>query len=160
MRRLSTFTRRPVLGAALCVAASLACNDDPVRPQVRSLSAAEARWAASDLRDGYVITQTRECFCLPSGTAFSVTVVRDTITLVRDLTSGDVVDSAQWSSYRTVNQLFSEIRRAVATPGMLRDVQYDALRGLPTTVSLDRVLNAIDDEVVYRTSLVGPVGAR
>lgn len=160
MRIVSTFTRRPALGVVLCFAALAACKDDPVRPQLRSLSAAEARWAASDLRDGYVITQTRECFCLTSGTAFSVTVERDTITLVRNLATGDVVDSTQWSSYRTVNQLFDEIRRAVATPGILRDVEYDAVRGLPTTVSLDRVINAIDDEIVYRTSLVGPVGAR
>ena len=163
MRTMSGPTRR--MRAARCLfalaglTAAAACNDDTTRPQLRTLAAAEAQWQASSARDAYVITQTRECFCPFGPTAFSVTVIRDTITLVRNLSTGDVVDPAQWTLYRTVLQLFAEVRRSLATPGMLREVQYDATRGIPTTLSLDPVLNAVDDEIVYRTTFVGPAGS-
>lgn len=135
-----------------------ACAEDPIGPQVRRLSAAEALWRASSARDRYVISQVRECFCITGGAVFTVTVVNDTIVSVRNVTTGDDLPREQREWFRTVDQLFGEIRRAVASPGTLRLVEYDVVRGIPTTVSLDPVLNAVDDEIVYRTAFVGALG--
>lgn len=131
------------------------CNDDPLRPQVRGLEAAEALWKASGAGDSYVMAQARECFCVTGGTSFAVTVINDSIVGVRNLTTGDEVPEAERAWYRTVNDLFDEVRRGLATAGSLRAVEYDRARGFPTTVSLDPVPNAVDDEIVYRTTLVG-----
>jgi hypothetical protein len=137
-------------------AAFAACSDDPIRPQVRALDQAEARWSTSGVRDAYIIAQARECFCTTQG-SYAVTVIRDTITNVRSLLTGDNVPPNQWTLFRTVNQLFGEVRRALPTAGVLRQVEYDLGRGIPTTVSLDPIRNAVDDEIVYRTTFVGAV---
>lgn len=139
-------------------AAVAACSDDPIRPQIRVLEQAEARWSSSGVRDAYVIAQARDCFC-PTLGSYAVTVIRDTITSVRSLLTGDNVPVDQWTQFRTVNQLFAEVRQALPKAGVLRQVEYDLGRGIPTTVSLDPIRNAVDDEIVYRTTFVGAVAA-
>ncbi len=139
----------------IAVAALSSCNDDPLRPQVRTLDAAEALWQASGAGDSYVITQVRECFCASQGGSYAVTVINDSVVGVRNLTTGDEVPEAERAWYRTVSDLFAEVRRSLATSGTLREVEYDRMRGFPTTLSLDPIRNAVDDEIVYRTAFVG-----
>lgn len=143
--------RRALLPWLVAVGLLSACHD-PVRPQSRDLDSAVARWSATrPANNSYQIDQRVSCFCIFGGNPFRVTVTSGTITRVVDLSNGQELDASQFSRFRTVDQLFAEVRSALQLPGTLRNVQYDAQRGYPTTVSLDPVKNAVDDEVAYIT---------
>ena len=52
--------------------------------------------------------------------------------------------------FDTVPELFGQIRRALDDPKAGHvDVRYDARRGFPRHASIDRIKNAIDDEISW-----------
>ena len=135
----------------LACAAFAACDDDPMRPERDALARAEARWnAVRPASNSYVMMQQRSCFCLNGG-LYEVTVVNNVIVRARNPATDADLPSAQWVWFRTVSQLFDEVRSALRKDGVLRSVAYDRARGFPTTVSLDPVPQAIDDEIAYLT---------
>ena len=91
------------------------------------------------------------CFCPSGGDYFTVTITGGVVTSATNSETG--ADAPTWliSRFKTVTQLFEEIRKASATRGTLVAVAYDATLGYPTTVSLDPIREAIDDEVAYET---------
>jgi hypothetical protein len=144
-----TWVRSVVVG---CVLLGSAC-DDPVSPEITALMSAEAQWhAAQPASNSYIIQQAVNCFCIDGGTVFEVTVTAGTITVVRRLPGLEVVPVDQYARFRTIDQLFDEIRAALKKDGVLLHVEYNSSMGYPTVVSLDPVRNAVDDEVAYQTS--------
>lgn len=140
--------RRLVLLACAVLAA---CDDDPMRPERDALARAEARWnAVRPASNSYVMMQQRSCFC-PTVALYEVTVVNNVIVRARNPATDVDLPSAQWVWFRTVSQLFDEVRMALRKDGVLRSVAYDNARGFPTTVSLDPVPQAVDDEIAYLT---------
>lgn len=130
-----------------------ACDSDPTGPQWTKLNAAEARWARSQPpNNSYTMRQQVACFCAHGGSTFSINVVAGTIVMVRDPDTGRELPAEQRLWFKTIDQLFVEVRSALKKPDTLREVEYDAQYGYPTLVSLDPLKNAIDDEVVYFTS--------
>lgn len=73
----------------------------------------------------------------------------DTIIQVENPATGVALPASENARFRTVTQLFKEIRDAMKVPGTLLAVEYDPYFGLPTVVSLDPVKRAVDDEVTY-----------
>ncbi|MFM8911037.1 MAG: DUF6174 domain-containing protein, partial [Gemmatimonadota bacterium] len=71
-----------------------------------------------------------------------------------DAETGTAEPSEALAWYRTVDQLFSEVRTAQRTEGMLRDVTYHPTLGYPTLVSIDPIAMAVDDEVAWQTTLL------
>jgi Family of unknown function (DUF6174) len=142
---------RAVRFALMACAVLAACDDDPMRPEREALAAAEARWnAVRPASNSYVMMQQRSCFC-PVVALYEVTVVNNVIVRARNTATDVDLPSAQWVWFRTVSQLFDEVRMALRKDGVLRSVAYDNARGFPTTVSLDPIPQAIDDEIAYLT---------
>lgn len=138
---------------ALSIAALVACGDDPVRPQVVALDEAQALWNRTKPASGsYSYDQQVMCFCPYGASTFRVTVTAGAITRVHDSQAASDLPSSQFSRFRTVDQLFSEVRSALAKSGVLTTVEYHPTMGFPSKVSLDPVKNAVDDEVAYFTS--------
>ena len=126
---------------------------DPMSPEQVALEAATAQWrAARPSDDSYILLQRRLCFC-PRTEEMRVTVTRGTVTAVVDAATGTAEPSEALAWYRTVDQLFSEVRTAQRTEGMLRDVTYHPTLGYPTLVSIDPIAMAVDDEVAWQTTL-------
>ncbi|RYB93409.1 hypothetical protein EUA93_02950 [Nocardioides oleivorans] len=113
-------------------------NDDP------ALDRAWQRWQSKDI-DDYVITVRLSCFCQVSEPVR--TVVRDDA-IVR-VTQGErrVAPRRGWS----VDEVFTMIRESQGTADAV-DVDYTR-RGVPTTITVDRIANATDDELYYTVSL-------
>ena len=129
-----------------------ACAENPVGPEVKALESAQARWNASrPASNSYAIEQRVSCFCPTGGTTFQITVSGGAISRVINPQTGSDVVASQYTMFRTVDQLFEEVRKALRSPGTLKSVAYDNARGYPTTVSLDPIKNAIDDELAYTT---------
>lgn len=120
-----------------------------------ALAAAQALWnSKKPAGDRYVMVQRVVCFCPTANVSYRITVSGTAITdVVNDRTDVPLASSS-WSSFKTVAQLFDAVRAAQGKSGTLKSVEYDATLGFPRTVSLDPILNAVDDEVSYVTTSV------
>ncbi len=143
------------------VAAMLAicgCRD-VVGPEEIELTSAESRWnSVRPTSNSYVMEQQVACFCAFGGTTFEVTVQSGAVVSARPLNSQGAEGPVQLASFRTVDQLFDEVRNALKHRDTLLAVSFHATMGYPSVVSLDPIKNARDDEVRYQTSkvTVGP----
>lgn len=113
-------------------------NEDP------ELSEAWQAWQSKGI-DDYVITVRLSCFCLP--TEAVRTVVRNDS--IRRVTRGDRRLSAQ-RGY-SMDELFTMIRSASAEADRV-EVAYTR-RGVPKSITIDPIENAIDEETYYSVSL-------
>ena len=120
-------------------------------PEQDALAAARARWAATNA-DNYVFEFRRSCFCAP-----------DFVRPVRIEVLDGVVSSAVYvdteepispppTSVPTIDDLFDEIQDAVDGMAFSIVADYDADMGYPTSVSIDYIENAIDDEMAFTVS--------
>lgn len=151
--------RPPGTRAVLALSVSLmllsACAHDPTSPEQNALNVAVAQWnSARSASNSYLMEQQVACFCPYGGTTFEVSVSAGVVVSARALNTNGVEGPVQLSSFRTVDQLFDEIRAALRKSGTLIALAFDPALGFPVTVSLDPVKNAIDDEVSYQTRKV------
>jgi uncharacterized protein DUF6174 len=124
------------LVAPLAVAPAVGAADDRAS-QRRALNKNRTLWAQQHVRD-YRFRLRVRCFCPEARRAVIVTV-RDG----RPRGAGGFQKRLD-----TVPELFSAIRRALddSRAGEVA-VRYDRRRGFPRTASIDRIRNAIDDEI-------------
>jgi hypothetical protein len=148
-------TKRQLALVAALVAVASACGDGPLSPELRSLKAAEARWAQQKpSTNSYLMEQQVGCFCGDRASFFEVTVTQGAVTRARNLETDVDVPADRLPSFRTVDQLFAEVRNAIEKPGTLTSLEFDAITGVPSTVGLDPIRQAADDEVTYFTRRV------
>ena len=113
-------------------------NEDPV------LLAAWQRWQAKGI-DDYVITVRLSCFC-PRTDAVRTVIRNDT---TRRVTKGGRELSAR-RGY-SVDELYTMIRSASAEADRV-EVDYTR-RGIPKSITVDPIENAIDEETYYSVSV-------
>lgn len=124
-------------------------------------AAAEAIW--HDVRPvAYTMTEERICFCGSAGYGVvSIDVTRafgqpslEHVTAVTRVADGAAVPAEQALHFRSVQDLFREIRWAIADEVHSIDVSFDESAGYPTRVSIDRRSHVSDDEVEYAVGSV------
>ena len=131
---------------------------DPTGPEEARLTAAQRRWEATrPASNSYTMQQRVVCFCITGATTFQVTVTTGAITRAVNLTTGEPMSVTLLTIFRTVDQLFTQAREGLTREGVVTSMAFDATLGYPTTLSLDPIRNAIDDEVTYVTSNVSPI---
>ena len=152
---------RPVVAHAFVAALLLsACSSSSVTAggggqQTDPLAAAQTLWnSKKPAGDRYVMVQRVVCFCALGNVSYRITVNGATITAVVNDRTDVPLASSSWGTFKTVAQLFDAVRAAQTKAGTLKSVEYDATLGFPRTVSLDPILNAIDDEVSYITTSI------
>ncbi len=135
---------------ALLAVTPLGCSDGTGLEQ-DPLEAARARWAETNAAD-YIFEFRRSCFCPP-----------DFVRSVRIEVLDGVVSSAVYvdteeaiplplTSVPTIDDLFDEIGDALEGAAFSVIADYDADMGYPTSVSIDFIENAIDDEMAFTVS--------
>jgi len=116
-------------------------------PDYSAIIDPQARWRAYHLTS-YTVVQTRNCFCIEGGRPMKVTVRNNAIVNVQrtDLTP---IPMEQWAGYKTIDELFAllKLRDSVAS----LTVSYDRRYGYPTSLWIDYLAQAADDEIEYRT---------
>lgn len=128
----------------------------PLGPEQDSLASARARWNALSL-DGYTYQFRRACFCPPE-------FVRE----MRIEVLGDVVNSAIYvdtsepvtlpeADIPTIDDLLAEIQAAIDSEAFLVVATYDQTQGFPTSVSIDFIEMAIDDEMAFTVTAFQPI---
>lgn len=144
----------------LCLTLLTACprlmTPEPSTPEAQALREASARWErVRPTGDSYALIQRRVCFCMGSE-PMRVTVTRGRITAVVHPETGEALPPDAFTWYRTVDQLFAEVRRAIEQPPAEWSVQYHPTQGYPTRISLDPVQQIADDEITWETELAPP----
>lgn len=122
-------------------------SPSPRELALRQLAANQALWTQKHPLD-YVITIERQCFC-PSA-QYEITVSDDIVQSVSH--DGAPVAPAEVQGLpKTVPQLFAVV--AGLPPDAAVEVSYDPDLGFPTSIRVDPIPNAVDDEytiVVHR----------
>jgi ribosomal protein L13E len=150
MKRLSLVALLVTSFAAAAAPSYAVAEPQPVKPFVPginedpALSTAWQQWQAKDIHD-YAITVRISCFCprsLPVRT-----VIRDDRTV--RVTQGD--RRLRPGRGYSMDEVFGLVRDAQATAD---DVTVDfTRRGVPTSIVVDRIKDATDDELYYSVSL-------
>ncbi len=132
-----------------------ACGGSAVSAsQTRALEAAEERWMTSGISDYNMVVEYR-CFCIRERNGpFEVTVKNGEVVEARF--DGTVIEPQPGITpveAFTVEGLFGEIRSNLDADEIT--VSYDE-RGNPTLIDIDRIANAIDDELTITAVLTTP----
>ena len=109
------------------------------------------RWRAQNYQD-YSFEFRWQCFCLLSNGWVEVTVENDRVVSVKNLETvqeGEYQRILAKEDYLTINGLFTKIKEAYEKPVDSVIARYDATRGFPVDVTLDYLLNGIDDETGF-----------
>lgn len=128
-------TNRALFLAALASGAACASPLSPA--ELLDLAAAEARWESRGFAN-YAIEERQSCFC-PSEVAqwARLEVVNGTVVRVVVVESGAEIPQDQFVLFRTVEQVFDDIRGAADYESVADVVAaYDASLGFPTRVDL------------------------
>ena len=147
-----------LFGALLGLLLLVGGCSDPTGPEEARLTAAQRRWEATrPASNSYTMQQRVVCFCITGASSFQVTVTTGTITRAVNRTTGESMSVALLTIFRTVDQLFAQAREGLTREGVVQSMAFDPVLGYPTTLSLDPIRSAIDDEVAYVTSNVAPL---
>ena len=127
-----------------------ACSD-PHGPEQSDLNANLAVWQSANIED-YQFRFQRLCFCAFIDPVIIEARGRDVASVVL-ADSGTAVDTTQLTDYfLTVDGLFEVIQDAIDEEAHSLTVMYHAELGYPTSIDIDYLLNAVDEEVSFRAS--------
>ena len=146
-RMKGTTLRSLLLGLSLATAAG--CSN-PLSPTEAALDDARAKWQGMGI-DSYRITVREICFCpIELGGPFVVTVVRGQVTSVVYAGEGPPIAPHERIPL-TVVELFETVDDALREADDV-EAEYDPTYGFPASIRIDRIQNAIDDEVYYEAT--------
>lgn len=138
----------PLLTLSLLSSCSL-LGLDPRSDKERELARNRRLWDSRAINE-YHYVMRRLCFCAPESTSPQViTVHGGVITSVVYASNGAPVPAFIASTALSVTGLFDIIQQAIDRDAYQLSVQYDAALGFPTSIAIDYILNAADDEVTY-----------
>ena len=109
------------------------------------------KWAEKAIKS-YQYEFERICFCPPAVTKRVKLTVRDgAVENVQQADTGEAVDKSKYELYLTVEGLFDYIQAAIDKKAHSVNVAYDPELGYPTSVDVDYIEHAVDDEIRFRT---------
>ena len=122
-------------------------------PEQSELNTNLAAWRSANIED-YQFRFQRLCFCVFIDPVI-VEVRHGDIASVILADSGTVVDTTQMGGhFLAIDGLFEVIQDAIDQEAHSLTVEYHAQLGYPTSIDIDYLLNAVDEEVSFRASEV------
>jgi hypothetical protein len=119
------------------------------------------KWDSLGISD-YSLTFQRSCFCTPESTRPINIQVRDgSVTEARYADTGELIpDDRQYNKQSVYNLnadgLFNLVQQGINSGAAQVDATYDKQFGLPTSIYIDQIGQAVDDEVSYTISNFQP----
>ena len=126
------------------IALLAACSSSPTMPEDTwraQLDAARNLWQQNSFSD-YSFTYLRQCFC--PQLHLRVTVVDGNIFAIADVTA-DTLYQSPFPDY-TILGLFDRIDEIIDSDPDRYQAEYAATTGMPLSVSVDQIIEAVDDE--------------
>lgn len=139
--------RRVVPVLSLVVVAS-GCDAITGPSETDRLSEAVSKWEAAAF-SAYEFDMIRGCYCgyPDAGHKITVRVVDDAVVQAWYTDTDQLVEETHLAQIPTIRALFILIASAITQEAHRLDVSYHPLHGAPTSISVDYVKNAIDDEL-------------
>jgi len=120
-----------------------------------AMQANRGKWRSQGI-DSYEFVLRRLCFCAGGTDPARLLVRSGTRLSVTDVTTGQPIP-AEWAQYYpTVDGLFEFIADAIAQKAHSIEVEYHAVLGYPTSIRIDYIENAIDEEMAFEASALLP----
>src|SRR5256885_12137392 len=134
---------------ALLVAA-MSCSDavSPTRKTITDLELARQLWHEQNLHT-YAYTIQSSCFCANVHPHY-VFVLDDKVAGVLDLQTGTPLDKDLYGG--TIEGLFTFVQQAIDQHAQTIRAEYDAAKGIPTSIDYDGAAQTADDEIFIRVS--------
>ena len=130
------------------LAISAAGCSDALGPEIEALEAARARWDRSG-PGAYTFVLRRSCFCgSPFLRPVRIDVVDGAVIAAEYEDDGQPIN-VPLSEVDTVVDLFDEIQDAFDRDAHQVLAEYDEAMGYPKSVSIDYILEAIDEEMAF-----------
>jgi hypothetical protein len=128
-------------------------NDD----EADELKAERSAWNRANL-SSYEFTFNQGCFC-PGATngLVRIRVVNDSIVSATSIPPASAFPAENIQYLRTIDELFDLIQYAIGEDAYKLDVTYDHQRHYPTSIDIDYIKNAVDDEYGARASDLTPI---
>lgn len=136
--------RRAVTAYTIVALTLAACADEP------SSSVAQGprgMWQEAGIVD-YTLTIERVCFCPDIGPYVVAVQGGEVVSATREGEEVPLDDEMLATWPLTVEDLFAEVDEAERTADEVA-VEYDEALGYPSRIDIDRIENAIDDEMTY-----------
>jgi hypothetical protein len=114
------------------------------------LEEARRRWVRAEVAH-YRFTLTLGCFCLESG-PYLIEVQSGEIVAFEPLGEHEIPGDSLDRARLTIDDLFGFISEAFADDADEITVEYDPALGYPTSISIDYVREAVDEEIGYTVS--------
>ncbi len=148
--------RPSVVALTLWLLPGLGCSD-PLAPEQEALDTSRARWTASSIAD-YRYTLREFCFCGPETLRpVVIEVVDGQVASATYEDDGTAVVQPRLGQLRTVDGLFDVIQDAIDREAHSLEAQYDPVRGYPTSVQIDYIEFAVDEEYGFAASDLVPL---
>ncbi len=130
---------------------------DPFEEERRALEENRSKWNKAGI-SAYAFQFQRICFCLDELTRKVTLIVNNNWIQSYRYTSDDTeVDTPYKQYFLSIDQLFTLIEDAMARGVFTLDVSYDPDLGFPTSISIDEIPCAVDDEFAITAAGLQPI---
>ena len=127
------------------------CADNTLEPDSNSLEANFAKWKSLGIND-YTIVQSQLCFCIYGGVRAVIQVRNNQIVSVQDSAGVREIKQEYWQYYKTVDQLFATLSKAVNDKPSSITFTFDKSYGYPKDFFVDPNQQTADEEYGYSIS--------
>ncbi len=131
---------------------SVEASDEPTAPPQDAVAARQL-WRSSE-PERYRYTIRYDCFCATYG-RWRVDVEDGVVVRTRPLDEQDR-GSGPNEFVRPIDELLADAARAESGQAGSIEATYDPETGVPTDVSIDWVINAVDDEIAWQITNFSP----
>ncbi len=144
------WSRIAILGSIMLLLTDCAlANPAMTNPLASELKDQRKLWHSQKINH-YEYVYNWICFCPPpANTPTKVLVKNNAIISVKNPDSNQVIENPDLAAYKSIDQLFEVIEKAIERKADEIVVKYDPKFGYPTSISIDYIKLAADDEVAY-----------
>lgn len=120
-----------------------------IDPLQRDLNNARSKWSATGIND-YEYHLHVGCFCPPNIVSPVIVKVANGVNIsVEYAMEPKEVTNDFFKPLDTIDKLFGIIQKAIDDEVASLDVEYHTTFGYPVSISIDRIKEAVDDEIAY-----------
>jgi hypothetical protein len=142
--RLALFSTALVL----FISAFCGCGLVKTGPQ-HDLDVALSKWEQSNIKN-YEYQLRVNCFCPPNVTFPVIMKVADGVNISAEYAQEPKeITNNYFKQYDTIDKLFDVIQKSIDDKVASLIVEYDGTYGYPKSITIDRIKDAIDDEIAF-----------
>jgi hypothetical protein len=132
----------------LFICAFSGCGLVKTGPQ-RDLDVALSKWEQSNIKN-YEYQLRVNCFCPPNVTFPVIMKVSNGVNVSAEYAQEPKeITNDYFKQYDTIDKLFDVVQKSVDDKVASLIVEYDATYGYPRSITIDRIKDAIDDEIAF-----------